>query len=45
MISFMIDITHIDLGKVTLISNDKSVAEGTLVNVDEEIAIKIEKVN
>jgi hypothetical protein len=40
-----IDITHIDLEKVTLVSEDKMIAEGSLVNVDEEIAIQIKKVN
>ncbi len=40
-----IDITHVDLEKVTLISEDKIIAEGSLVNVDEEIAIQIKKVN
>jgi len=39
-----IDITHIDLGKVTLFSENKKLAEGSLINVDNEIAIKIEKV-
>ena len=40
-----IDITHVDLEKVRLVSDDKTIAEGSLVNVDEEIAIKIKKVN
>ena len=40
-----IDITHVDLEKVTLVSECKIIAEGSLVNVDEEIAIKIKKVN
>ena len=39
-----IDITHIDLGKVTLLSENKKLAEGLLINVDNEIAIKIDKV-
>ena len=39
-----IDITHIDLGKVSLVSEDKKLAEGSLINVDNEIAIKIDKV-
>ncbi len=39
-----IDITHIDLEKVTLVVEDKMIAEGSLINVDEEIAIKIKKV-
>ena len=39
-----IDITHIDLGKVTLLSENKKLAEGSLINVDNEIAIKIDKV-
>ncbi len=40
-----IDITHVDLEKVTLVSEGKIIAEGSLVNVDEEIAIQIKKVN
>ena len=40
-----IDITHVDLEKVTLVSEGKKIAEGSLVNVDEEIAIQIKKVN
>jgi hypothetical protein len=40
-----IDITHVDLEKVTLVSEGKMIAEGSLVNVDEEIAIQIKKVN
>ena len=40
-----IDITHLDLEKVTLISEGTTIAEGSLVNVDEEIAIQIKKVN
>ena len=40
-----IDITHVDLEKVRLISEDKMIAEGSLVNIDEEIAIQIKKVN
>ncbi len=40
-----IDITHIDLEKVSLVLEGKNIAEGSLVNVDEEIAIQIKKVN
>jgi len=40
-----IDITHIDLEKVSLTVEGKTIAEGSLVNVDEEIAIQIKKVN
>ncbi len=40
-----IDITHIDLEKVSLTVEGKIIAEGSLVNVDEEIAIQIKKVN
>ena len=40
-----IDITHVDLEKVRLVSEGKMIAEGSLVNVDEEIAIQIKKVN
>lgn len=39
-----IDITHIDLEKVSLVSEGKMIAEGFLVNVDDEIAIQIKKV-
>jgi hypothetical protein len=40
-----IDITHIDLEKVSLVLEAKTIAEGSLVKVDEEIAIQIKKVN
>lgn len=40
-----IDITHIDLEKVTLVLKDKTIAEGSLVTVDEEIAIQIKEMN
>ncbi|GIT97453.1 hypothetical protein [Sulfurovum sp. TSL1] len=40
-----IDITHVDLKNVALVSEGKMIAEGSLVNVDEEIAIQIKKVN
>ena len=40
-----IDITHVDLEKVSLVLERKTIAEGSLVNVDEEIAIQIKKVN
>ncbi len=40
-----IDISSIDLGKVNLLIGKKKLAEGKLVNVDEEIAIEITKVN
>lgn len=40
-----IDITHIDLEKVSIVSEAKTIAEGSLVKVDEEIAIQIKKVN
>jgi len=39
-----IDISSIDLGKVNLIIENKKLAEGKLVNVDQEIAIEITKV-
>jgi flagellar motor switch/type III secretory pathway protein FliN len=35
----------VDLEQVTLLSEGKTIAEGSLVNVDEEIAIQIKKVN
>lgn len=41
----MIDITHIDLETVTLVLEGKTIAEASLVNVDEELAIQIMKVN
>jgi len=40
-----IDITGVDLEQVILVSEGKPIAEGSLVNVDEEIAIQIKKVN
>jgi hypothetical protein len=40
-----IDITHIDLEKVTLVLKDKTIAKGSLVTVDEEIAIQIKEIN
>ena len=40
----LIDITHIDLESVNLVLNDTIIAEGSLVNVDDEIAIKIKRV-
>jgi hypothetical protein len=40
-----IDISTLNLEKVNLLTNNKKIAEGNLVNVDEEIAIKITKVN
>lgn len=40
-----IDITHIDLEKVALVLKDKTIAEGSLVTVDEEIAIQIKEMN
>lgn len=39
-----IDISSIDLGRVNLFVNTEKLAEGKLVNVDEEIAIEITKV-
>ena len=39
-----IDITPLDLMKVTLVSEGKAIAEGSLVTVDDEIAIQIKKV-
>jgi len=39
-----IDVTHIDLEKVTLVLEGKNIAEGSLINVDQEIAIQIKKV-
>ena len=39
-----IDITHMDLNKVDLVVEGIKLAEGSLVNVDEEISIKIDKV-
>ena len=39
-----IDIAHIDLQQVSINSEGKTIAQGILVNVDEEIAIQIKKV-
>jgi flagellar motor switch/type III secretory pathway protein FliN len=39
-----VDITQLDLMKVTLVQEGKTIAEGSLANVDEEIAIQIKKV-
>ena len=39
-----IDISSLNLEKVNLLIDNKKIAEGTLVNVDEEIAIEITKV-
>ena len=41
----MIDIAHIDLETVKLVLKEKTIAEGSLVMVDEEIAIEIKRVN
>ena len=40
-----IDITHVDFKKVNLVSGGQMIAEGSLVNVDDEMAIQIKKVN
>jgi len=40
-----IDISSVNLKKVNLIIENKKVAEGSLINVDEEIAIEITKVD
>ena len=39
-----IDISSIDLGKVNLLIGSEKLAEGKLVNVDEEVAVEITKV-
>jgi hypothetical protein len=44
-VNHKIDISSIDLEKLNLVVNNKVVAQGTLVNVDDEIAIKITKVD
>ena len=44
-VGHMIDITDMDLEKVTLVSKGITIAEGSLVNVNNEIAIQIKKVN
>lgn len=36
-----LELTHFDLEKIMLISDDKKIAEGSLVNVDNELAMKI----
>jgi len=43
-VGHMIDISSIDIEKVNLLVGNKKLAEGKLVNVDEEIAIEIIKV-
>lgn len=40
-----IDIKHLDLDRVKLVLKDTTIAEGSLVIVDEEIAVQIKKVN
>ena len=40
----IIDIAHIDLETVKLVLKEKTIAEGSLVMVDEEIAIQIKSV-
>lgn len=44
-IGHTIDMSPINLNNVTLVLEGKTFAEGTLVNVDDEIAIQIKKVN
>jgi len=39
-----IDMSQVDLEKVTLVRNEKKIATGTLINIDGEIAVKIDKV-
>ena len=41
----MIDLSDVDLEKVTLESKGETIAEGFLVNVNNKIAIQIKKVN
>jgi len=41
----MINIAHIDMERVKLVLKNKTIAEGSLVIVDEEIAIEIKRVN
>jgi hypothetical protein len=43
-VGHMIDITQINLEKVTLVSQERKIATASLINVDSEIAVKIEKV-
>jgi len=43
-IGHMIDITQINLKRVALIAKDNKIATASLVNVDGEIAVKIDKV-
>jgi len=40
----MIDISQLSLEKVTLVSQEKKIATASLINVDGEIAVKIDKV-
>ena len=39
-----LDMAQFDLEKITLIQGDKKIAEGSLVNSDNEVAVKINKV-
>jgi hypothetical protein len=39
-----IDIAQINIGKVALLLNEKKIATASLINVDGEIAVKIDKV-
>lgn len=39
-----LDMAQFDLEKITLMLGDKKIAEGTLVNSDNEVAVKINKV-
>ena len=39
-----LDMAQFDLEKITLILGDKKIAEGSLINSDNEIAVKINKV-
>ncbi|SFV67061.1 hypothetical protein MNB_SV-3-1196 [hydrothermal vent metagenome] len=43
-VGHIIDIAHINLDKVTLVSQEKTIAAASLVNVEGKIAVKIEKV-
>ena len=43
-VGHLIDISQLKLHKVTVIQNDKKIAEGTLINVEGVLAVQMDKV-
>jgi flagellar motor switch/type III secretory pathway protein FliN len=43
-VGYTIGVTSLNLQEVTLVVEDEDIAKGTLVNVDEEIAVQIDEV-